>query len=309
MGAFTRAWSPPSSRGSKKGCTSCSRSKERRRQATRTLSGGRLADAFTMGRALMSAPKLMMLDEPSMGLAPILVEQVFDIIQSLHKAGTTIRNSLSRTRRWRSPRRPRVRARKRQGIPLRHRRGARKERAGAEGLPRRIAAVRKIPPSELGGYFFAPAKLAVDGRGGMVGYSYTNCNILNRDREEGRTCRKNRRFLRISAALILAVLLLAAAMPSALAADTRTGTVSAPTGILLLLASPGGESAGEVPDGSAVSILSEETDANGTLWYYIQKPGGETGYVPAESVTLSESRRRLRRRRKRRYRTGAHRGE
>ena len=43
-----------------------------------------------MGRALMSAPKLMMLDEPSMGLAPILVEQVFDIIQSLHKAGTTI---------------------------------------------------------------------------------------------------------------------------------------------------------------------------------------------------------------------------
>ena len=87
---------------------------------------------------------------------------------------------------------------------------------------------------------------------------------------------------------MITVLLLAAAMPSALAADTRTGTVSAPTGILLLLASPGGESAGEVPDGSAVSILAEETDANGTLWYYIQKPGGETGYVPAESVTLSE---------------------
>ena len=74
---------------------------------------------------------------------------------------------------------------------------------------------------------------------------------------------KNRRFLRRAAALILAVLLLAAAMPSALAADTRTGTVSAPTGILLLLTSPGGESAGEVPDGSAVLILSEETDANG----------------------------------------------
>ena len=43
-----------------------------------------------MGRALMSHPKLMMLDEPSMGLAPILVEQVFDIITALHKAGTTI---------------------------------------------------------------------------------------------------------------------------------------------------------------------------------------------------------------------------
>jgi len=43
-----------------------------------------------MGRALMSHPKLLMLDEPSMGLAPILVEQIFEIIQSLHKNGTTI---------------------------------------------------------------------------------------------------------------------------------------------------------------------------------------------------------------------------
>ena len=43
-----------------------------------------------MGRALMSHPKLLMLDEPSMGLAPILVEQIFDIIRELHKAGTTI---------------------------------------------------------------------------------------------------------------------------------------------------------------------------------------------------------------------------
>ena len=45
---------------------------------------------LAMGRALMSRPKLMMLDEPSMGLAPILVEQIFDIIKELHKAGTTI---------------------------------------------------------------------------------------------------------------------------------------------------------------------------------------------------------------------------
>ena len=45
---------------------------------------------LAMGRALMSRPKLMMLDEPSMGLAPILVEQIFEIIQTLHKAGTTI---------------------------------------------------------------------------------------------------------------------------------------------------------------------------------------------------------------------------
>ena len=45
---------------------------------------------LAMGRALMSRPKLLMLDEPSMGLAPILVEQIFDIIRELHAAGTTI---------------------------------------------------------------------------------------------------------------------------------------------------------------------------------------------------------------------------
>lgn len=43
-----------------------------------------------MGRALMSSPKLLMLDEPSMGLAPILVEQIFEIIRTLHRNGTTI---------------------------------------------------------------------------------------------------------------------------------------------------------------------------------------------------------------------------
>ena len=65
------------------------RLKERRRQVAGTLSGGE-QQMLAMGRALMSHPKLLMLDEPSMGLAPLLVEQIFDIIRQLHADGTTI---------------------------------------------------------------------------------------------------------------------------------------------------------------------------------------------------------------------------
>ena len=65
------------------------RLQERRKQIAGTLSGGE-QQMLAMGRALMSHPRLLMLDEPSMGLAPILVEQIFDIIRELHAAGTTI---------------------------------------------------------------------------------------------------------------------------------------------------------------------------------------------------------------------------
>ena len=65
------------------------RLKERRTQVAGTLSGGE-QQMLAMGRALMSQPKLLMMDEPSMGLAPILIDQIFEIIEELHQAGTTI---------------------------------------------------------------------------------------------------------------------------------------------------------------------------------------------------------------------------
>ncbi len=65
------------------------RLRERKGQSAGTLSGGE-QQMLAMGRALMSKPKLLMLDEPSMGLAPILVQEIFDIIRALHEQGTTI---------------------------------------------------------------------------------------------------------------------------------------------------------------------------------------------------------------------------
>jgi len=87
MGAFTQK--EVSKEDLERMFTLFPRLKERRKQIAGTLSGGE-QQMLAMSRALMSHPKLLMLDEPSMGLAPILVDQIFAIIKELHAAGTTI---------------------------------------------------------------------------------------------------------------------------------------------------------------------------------------------------------------------------
>lgn len=87
MGAFTQKTVSPEALQNV--FTRFPRLKERQKQVAGTLSGGE-QQMLAMGRALMSHPKLLMLDEPSMGLAPVLVEQIFGIISELQKAGTTI---------------------------------------------------------------------------------------------------------------------------------------------------------------------------------------------------------------------------
>ncbi|HIU24177.1 MAG TPA: ABC transporter ATP-binding protein [Candidatus Coprovicinus avistercoris] len=88
MGAFTRP-DEEAAETIERVYESFPRLLERRNQSAGTLSGGE-QQMLAMGRALMSKPRLLMLDEPSMGLAPILVQEIFDIIDKLHAQGTTI---------------------------------------------------------------------------------------------------------------------------------------------------------------------------------------------------------------------------
>lgn len=87
MGAYTNA--QYTKEGIEDAFNRFPRLKHRKNQIAGTLSGGE-QQMLAMARALMSEPKLLMLDEPSMGLAPILVQQIFDIIKELHESGTTI---------------------------------------------------------------------------------------------------------------------------------------------------------------------------------------------------------------------------
>ena len=88
MGAFTRPGSEYAERVENV-FNHFPRLQERRKQIAGTLSGGE-QQMLAMGRAMMSAPQLLMLDEPSMGLSPILVDEIFEIIKSFHESGTTI---------------------------------------------------------------------------------------------------------------------------------------------------------------------------------------------------------------------------
>ena len=89
MGAFTRTNSAEVTDSLEMVFERFPRLKEREGQSAGTLSGGE-QQMLAMGRALMSKPRLLMLDEPSMGLAPILVQEIFNIIKALHDAGTTV---------------------------------------------------------------------------------------------------------------------------------------------------------------------------------------------------------------------------
>lgn len=89
LGAYTKKDKAKIKEDIEEICTMFPRLGERRKQVAGTLSGGE-QQMLAMGRAMMSHPKLLMLDEPSMGLSPLLVDQVFDIIKGFHKNGVTV---------------------------------------------------------------------------------------------------------------------------------------------------------------------------------------------------------------------------
>ena len=89
MGAFVRNDAPQIAADIDRVFTIFPRLKERRNQLAGTMSGGE-QQMLAMGRALMTRPKVLLLDEPSMGLSPIMVDKIFEVVEDIHKQGTTI---------------------------------------------------------------------------------------------------------------------------------------------------------------------------------------------------------------------------
>ena len=137
------------------------RLKERRSQKAGTMSGGE-QQMLAMGRALMARPTVLLLDEPSMGLSPILTEQIFKIIAEINAQGTTIllveQNALMAL----NVAAPRLRAPDRPDHPGRHGREPRRQPAGSPGVPgrdlsRRGRAERATAPQAAGRLSARPA--------------------------------------------------------------------------------------------------------------------------------------------------------
>ena len=89
LGAYTRKYKAEISENLEKVFERFPRLKERRTQSAGTLSGGE-QQMLAMGRALMSKPEIILMDEPSMGLSPLYVNEIFDIIREINKSGTTV---------------------------------------------------------------------------------------------------------------------------------------------------------------------------------------------------------------------------
>ena len=154
MGAYTRPQGPEFDEDLERVYALFPRVKERRDQIAGTLSGGE-QQMVAIGRALMARPRLICMDEPSMGLSPLFVEQVFDIIQQINAQGTTIFMVEQNASMALSIAHRAYVLQTGAGGAVRHRQGAAREPGDPRGLSRRDAGGRRgvgprdpTPPSK-----------------------------------------------------------------------------------------------------------------------------------------------------------------